>query len=91
MKIALCLSLFLLTACSPSSQQDANREAEKVKEDVRRGVDKVKDSPATKELADDAKRGFHKADAVVTEELEKGREKVRQGAQDLKKKADNNP
>jgi hypothetical protein len=39
-------------------------------------------------LENDVKSGFHKADAVVTKELEKGREKVREGARDLKRKAD---
>jgi hypothetical protein len=76
--------IFALTACSPK----ANHEAEKAKESVKRGFEKAKNSPATKELENDVKSGFHKADAVVTKELEKGREKVREGARDLKRKAD---
>ncbi len=82
------MPVLFLTACSPSPQQKANRDAEDVKEDVKRGIDKAKNSPATKELESDVKNGFHKADAVVTKELEKGREKVRKGAENIKHNAD---
>lgn len=88
MKIVLCISVLFLAACSPSAQEKANRNAEKMKADVKRGFDKARNSPATKELEGDVKKGFHKADEVVTRELEKGREKVREGAKDLKRKAD---
>ena len=88
MKIALFLPVLLLAGCSPSAQQKANRNAEEVKEDVRRGVDKARNSPATKELEGDVKKGFHEANSAVTKELEKGREKVREGAGKLKRDQD---
>lgn len=77
-RIALFLSAISLVACSPNSQEKANRNAEHVEQDVKRGFDKVKNSPATKELTEDTKRGFHKADEAVTKELQKGRDKIRE-------------
>jgi hypothetical protein len=78
MKSALLLAVALLTACSPDVKEKANRNVEHAEQDVKRGFDKAKNSPATKELTDDAKRGFRKADEAVTKTLEKGREKVRE-------------
>jgi hypothetical protein len=70
MKTTLFTFVLLMTACSPGAKEKANRNAEHLEQDVKRGVDK--------ELTDDAKRGFRKADAAVTKELEKGRAKVRE-------------
>jgi hypothetical protein len=78
MKTTFFTFVLLMTACSPGAKEKANRNAEHLEQDVKRGVDKVKNAPATKELTDDAKRGFRKADAAVTKELEKGRAKVRE-------------
>lgn len=88
MKIVLGVLILFLAACSPNAQEKAKRDTEKMKQDVKRGFDKARNSPATKELEGDVKKGFHKADEVVTRELEKGREKVREGAKELKRKAD---